>query len=103
MPCPPLVRSPPYRCSPKRCLCVSPRRIFAKNRIERSNEEIGVLFGEDEWRPEFQHVVMRAVCAGQNATVAEAVHDVGSLARRWGTRFAINHEIYAEKEPGTTD
>jgi hypothetical protein len=41
---------------------------------------------------------MRAVSAGEDATIAEAIHYVGSLRGSGGASGAIEDEVYAEEE-----
>src|SRR5215472_7903931 len=56
--------------------------IFLEDLVQRGQEEVGVLLGEQERRPQLDHVVMRAVGAGEDSALAQPVHDVGGFERR---------------------
>lgn len=61
-----------------------------------------VGFGKDEWRAEFDDVVMGSVRSGEDSEIAEAIYDVRGLLWRRLSCFGGADQIEAEKEPGAS-
>lgn len=50
------------------------RGVFFEDSIERVHKKVRVLFGEDQRRPQLDHVVMRTVRARENPAIAKPIH-----------------------------
>ena len=70
-----------------------------EDRRKRTHKQFHIRFGKNEWRPEFNHVVMWSVCPCQNTQVSQPLHNVGSLFRSRGSRLRGLNEINSEEEP----
>src|ERR1700694_2760390 len=79
--------SPPTLLSP-RLGCV-----FAQDRFQCGDEQIGIRFRKNQRWPQLDHIVMRPVRPGENAAVAQAVYDVIRLLRRRLAVFPVSYQI----------
>ena len=73
------------------------RGIFGQDCLESRTERRRIALGKNERRAKLDHVVMRAVGACENSSVAQSIYDVRGVKRRWFSRFARNHEIQSEE------
>jgi len=68
--------------------------------VESRREEVGVGIGEDERGAKLDDIVMGAIGAGKDATVVEAIDDVGGLLLGCCAGGAVGNEIDAEEKTG---
>src|SRR5882762_9588667 len=73
------------------------RGIFGQDCLESRTERRRMAFGKNERRAKLDHVVMRAVRACENCSVAQPIYDVRGVKRRWFSRFARKHQIQTQK------
>jgi len=71
--------------------------VFGEDGVQSHDEEIGVGLRENQWRAELDHVVMRAVGAGEDAAFAQTIDDVRSLIGRRFASLTIEHKVDTEK------
>src|SRR5437899_1250899 len=74
------------------------RRVFLQNGIQRLHEKVGIGFGENQRRPQLDHIVTRAVGSGKNAAIAKAIDDISCLRRSSLARFTIKHKIDPQEQ-----
>lgn len=72
--------------------------IFFQDFLERGDKEVRIGLRKNQRRTELDDVVMWAVCAGEDAAFAEAVHDVSSLVVCGLASLAIEDQIQPQEQ-----
>ena len=72
--------------------------VFGKDLVEGYGKKIRVGPRENQRGTQLDDVVMRPVCAGQDATLAQAVDDVRGLLGSGFAGRAIENQVHAEKK-----
>jgi hypothetical protein len=73
------------------------RGIFGQDCLESRTERRRIALGKNERGAKLDHVVMRAVRACENSSVAQSIYDVRGVKRRWFSRFARKYQVQTQK------
>ena len=73
--------------------------ILLEDLLQGCDQSIGVVLVEHDGRLHLEHVVVRAVGADEDAVIAHAVGDVGSVMGRGLAGLRVKHQLSAHEEP----
>src|ERR1700675_1198465 len=77
--------------------------VLLEDRVQCLDEQIGIGFSENQRWTQLDDIVMRPMGPGQNAPLAQPVHDVVRFCSRGIARRTVANKVNPEEKPGAPD